>query len=52
MKEMNLLSNVLLMLDLFTFFDLFDRKEYKKAVTVMQNLRVIPMDQAAILPAV
>ncbi|GAU96986.1 hypothetical protein RvY_08349 [Ramazzottius varieornatus] len=50
-KDSNLLSNVLLLLDLFTFFDLFDKKEYKKAVAVMNNLRVIPMDQASIAPA-
>ncbi|GAU93272.1 hypothetical protein RvY_05238 [Ramazzottius varieornatus] len=38
-------QNVCLLLDLITFFDLVETQDYRKAIIVIQNIKILPLEQ-------
>ncbi|OQV17285.1 putative Nuclear pore complex protein Nup93 [Hypsibius exemplaris] len=51
-EEEKLIGNVFILLDLITFIDTFDRKQYHQAVVIMKELRIVPVDADKVLEAV
>lgn len=45
-------QNLCLLLDLVTFFDLTDAQDYRKAIIVMQNIKILPLEQKSVKTAV